>query len=194
MLTLVIASHFEAQRFIKKLTKLTEDLYEGDYRVVISGTGLINMAMATTEAINKFQPTKIINLGISGAVSACLKVGSIVKAEKFKVFSSTPIPGTSHEIWEQSYPVIEQGKGATLFSSLHPVWNDEDRHKLLTLNADLLDMEGYAFARVCQSKNIDYEVYKVISDLLHKKSQDDFLNNAQLALEDLHDFFIEKYL
>ena len=194
MLTLLIASSFEAQLFIKGLNKISDTVYEGDYRVVISGTGLVNMAMATTEAINTYNPAKIINLGISGAVRGTLKVGSIVKAEKFNVFSSTPIPGTSQNIWQQSYPIIDQGNGAMLFSSLHPVWNDEDKLKLLTFNADLLDMEGYSFARVCQSKGINIEVYKVVSDFLHKKSQNDFLKNAQLGLEKLQDFFVEKYL
>lgn len=193
-MTLIIASSFEAEPFIKDLKKVTEHIFEGKYRVVISGTGLVNMATATLRTALELNPEKVINLGIAGAVNDNFSAGQIIKAEKFNIFSSVDIPESSQNIWESSYPSIGRSNGASLYTSLHPVWNEQDKNKLKELNADLLDMEAYAFAKVCKEQQVDFEVIKAISDNLQKKSQAEFLTNAQKAIKELYQYFHKTYL
>jgi nucleoside phosphorylase len=194
MLTLIIASNFEAKPFIKDLKKVAENIFEGDYRVIISGTGLVNMAAATVRTISELNFNKIINLGIAGAVNDHFTAGQVIKAKKFNIFSSVDIPDSSQNIWENSYPSLGQSNDISLYTSLHPVWNEQDKNKLKELNADLLDMEAYAFAKVCNEHQVDFEVIKAISDSLHKKSQKEFLVNAQKAIEELYQYFHKNYL
>lgn len=192
MLTALMATKFEAAPFIEDMKEVAENVYEGTFRIIISETGLVNMATSTAFAITEFRPKMMVNLGIAGAVSTTLTPGQVLRATRFSIFSTAEIPESSQSIWEGSYPDLDQGEGASLFTSLHPVWNEQDRKKLTALGADLVDMEGYAFAKTCQDHGINFEVIKAVSDNLQKKSQDDFLRNAGNAIESLHAYFTAK--
>ena len=193
MLTLLIASPFEAAPFIKGLKKINEMTYEGDYKVIISGTGLIAMSEAITGDLITNSAEKFLNIGIAGAVNDSYETAQILKPESFNIFSSVDIPENSINIWQNSYPEI--GKpGISLFTSLHPVWNETDKQKLTSLNADLLDMEGYAFAKICTDYKADFEVIKAVSDNLIKETQQDFLFNARQAIDKSYEYFTQNYL
>ena len=188
MKTLIFATEFEAKPFIAGLQEIDKGHYEGKYRVLISGPGLVNMAAATSLALEQRENNSIYNLGIAGAVSENLNTGDIILPDVFSVYSSTAVPEQSQSIWQQSYPDIGSGD-IKLLSSLHPVWNEKDKQKLKDLGADLLDMESYAFAKVCAEKGCDFKVIKAISDNLQKASQESFLKNAQKAINSLFEYF-----
>ena len=187
MKTIFMASKFEADFFIKDLSKVNESFYEGDYRVVITGVGLVNTTSSCTKYFEKYPvdaEDEVINAGICGSVSAEIAIGSIVEARCFSVYSPVDVPGSSANIYQEAYPVLG-GDGLHIASSLCPLWGKEHYPKLKAQHIDLIDMEAYAFASVCARENVSFTVVKGVSDHLVKDSQSDFRRHATEALSAL---------
>jgi len=193
MKILFIASKFEADFFTEGLQKVNNHYFEGDYHVLITGIGLVNMAISCTDFFTAFSPEpddELINIGIAGSVSPKIEIGSIFNPKCFSVYSSAQVPHSSQKIYEQAYPVIDRGD-VHLASSITPVWGSEHVHKLKTENVSLLDMEAYSFASVCTKQNVPFQVYKAVSDHLIKRSQSEFVDNASEALLKLKKMVLE---
>lgn len=52
---------------------------------------------------------------------------------------------------------IELGEGKELYTSPRPIWGRP-------FEGDLVDMEGYAIAKVCQEEGVPCKLWKIISD------------------------------
>ena len=65
------------------------------------------------------------------------------------------------------------------------MWGEGFSHKLKIQGLDLVDMEAYSFALACQNFKLPFKIFKSVSDKLTKDSQDEFLKNARLAIQNL---------
>ena len=63
--------------------------------------------------------------------------------------------------------------------------NEPTRAELAAQHADLVDMEGYAFAALALAHGIQPRLIKALSDPCRRRSRDEFLRDAQIALESL---------
>lgn len=200
MIHLCIASELEAVPFISGLDKISDGphLYSCDnYKVLITGMGLVNTACSVSCYLQKLKDSqpRLINLGVAGAVNERLDLHSVHRISGFSVFYNSVVPQSSKGIMNQAYPsIIDNNRGLSLASSLHPVWDEDGKERLIELDVDLLDMEGYAFASACEQQGVEYEVYKSVSDYLSKATQTDFLLNARKAAEALRVFFEKQLL
>ncbi|MCH2206151.1 MAG: hypothetical protein MK132_09820 [Lentisphaerales bacterium] len=195
---LFFASHFEATPFIlDSMNKVNNapEVYEGEYRVIIIGTGITRSAINCSSYFEKYDISEndyYINLGIAGSV-APRKIGEILNISQVQIFCSEPIPESSKNIWQTSYPeIILNCNGKRLGTSLHPVWGSKFHTLLNEQEIDLVDMEGYSFAQACEKYSISAKMVKAISDNLTKKSQSSFLENAQAAIDSLYRHFINE--
>lgn len=192
MKTLFIASEFEADFFTDGLSQVSEHIYEGDYRVVITGIGLVNTTITCTDFFTNHQPTQddeYINAGIAGSVKNSLKIGQIIEPKCFKIYTPIEIPESSTIIFNTAYPTIDRGD-LLLASAMAPVWGKEHIHNLKNMEAVAVDMEGYSFARVCAKHNLPFRVIKVISDHLIKRDHNKFIENSKSGLQKLRDSII----
>lgn len=184
MKNLFIASQFEADFFLDDYNQVDNNVYEKDHRVIVTGIGLVNTAASCTKFFSEYSISdedEYINVGIAGAVDPNLKIGEVVEANSFTVFSSSDIPDSSKGIMLEAYPEISYGN-IKIASSLVPVWDEGSLNKLQGQNISLVDMEAYAFAKVCEDFEVPFKVLKGVSDHLVKNSQEKFLQNARESI------------
>ena len=194
MKNLFIASQFEADFFLDGYTQVENNVYEKDHRIIITGIGLVNTAISCTKFFSKYplsEEDEYINIGIAGAVDPNLEIGEIIEAQSFSVFTPADLPESSKKIFSQAYPEINSGN-LKIASSPAPVWDQKSCEKLKKQNASLVDMEAYAFAKVCTDFEIPFKVFKGISDHLQKNSQEEFLENAKRSILNLRQFILRK--
>jgi len=175
MIAILLATMSEAQPLIdllkagKRLTQPFETYsFEAlDRRpgglVVITGIGP-KAAMAATEyAIRDRGATRILNVGICGALTHTVAPGhmchitELVEGDillKDPTTPSQPLPTES--LW-RSLPA------ARLVSVSEPVFGGESR-TILAAHADMVDMEGYAIVKTCQQSGVAFQLLKVVSD------------------------------
>jgi len=143
MIGILFATEMEAQPFL--------DRGEPDGTVtVISGMGMEAARIATEELIEKHGCTTIINAGVCGALDDTLERGSVHRV------SVVNVDGASRSV------ALEQ-EGLRLVSVVKPVFQPA-RKKALSRQADLVDMEGYAVARACESHHIPCIMIKGVTD------------------------------
>ncbi len=143
--------------FALKLKKKSPfSIYEAkDLKVIISGIGAYNSAIATSHLLSSYpSPKRIINFGIA----ASTKDGNIGDIYKIKKIIDKPSDKVYH---------LESGQ-----ASITTVAKAQD-HKS-SINSDLVDMESSGF--YLSSKSFleleKIEIYKIVSDFLDPKSID----------------------
>jgi adenosylhomocysteine nucleosidase len=142
----------------------SQDVF-ASYDVLHSGIGKVNAAYALTQRLAKAKPALVINMGTAG--SRKHKGGSIINCtsfiqrdmdvtflgfEKFQTpFSSDPVT-ISHGVALDGFTQGICGTGDNFDSTEHAG------------NFDVVDMEAYALALICQREKIPFLCLKYISD------------------------------
>lgn len=157
MKLLIFAHNAEAQAFLSqsKFTKQLSnvfDYFEGrDFDILICGEGPIEALKATLYTLAHKKYTRVINLGIAGALTGELKKGDIVQVrtaygeDAFKSHTSL------------SKSIID------CITSHSRVLTKESKTKLQPF-ADIVDRELWGIAEACKVIKIPFESYKYISD------------------------------
>ena len=129
-----------------------------DHQIEYIGVGKVNAVFNTLNAIEKHSPQQIINFGTAGSLDVNIK--GLVEVSSFfqRDMDATPL-------------------GFDKFATSAP-----------KLKTDIVDMEAFAIAKVCKSKNIDFRCFKFISDNADNEAKDDWVDNVSLGAK----LFIEK--
>jgi len=131
--------------------------------VIITGIGPQEAAAATDYAITDRGASRILNVGICGALTHAVDPGhmchitAIVEGDVLLKDPTTPSQPLATETLWHSLP------SARLVSVSEPVFGGEGR-TILANHADMVDMEGYAIVQTCCRKGIPYQLLKVVSD------------------------------
>ena len=155
--------------------------------VVFTGVGKVNAAYALTKAVIKRRPDFVFNLGTAG--SRKIYKGSVLLCTKFyqRDMDVSPL----------GFPI-----GVTPYSKLPRVLNNgfvlpgystyacSSGDNFVTTETDLehcdvLDMEAYSLALVCQNENIPFICLKYITDGASETAASDWqenLKNGPVAL------------
>lgn len=163
----------------------SQDVFR-DYDVLHSGIGKVNAAYALTRRLAMSRPSIVINMGTAG--SRKHKGGSIVNCtrfvqrdmdvtalgfEKFKTpFSNDPV--------EINYGVAVNGLPQGLCGTGDNFDSSEGAGAF-----DVVDMEAYALALVCQRENIPFLCLKYISDGADDEAHKDFIQALHDTAEKL---------
>ena len=145
MIGILFATGTEAHPFIER--GVPEDVV-----LRISGMGMEAALLATQELIEQHGCTTIINAGVCGALnnrverSAVYRV-SMVSTEKLKAAINVGIGVGLKKLVTVDEPVFQP-----------------DRRKELSKNGELVDMEGYAVARVCEEHGVPCIMLKGVTD------------------------------
>lgn len=151
---------------------------EAQIPVHYTGIGKVNAAATTMDLINKMNPKVVINLGTAGSskfdTHSIVEVSTFVQRDMditplgFKV-GETPFDNLPNEILTDTFfSDIPSGVCGT---------GDSFEVGAPKLACDLVDMEGYAIAKVCKRKNIRFISVKYISDGANEKSHLDWEEN-----------------
>lgn len=133
-----------------------------DADVVLTGPGKVSAAVAVAAAIQRLRPTRVLNVGTAGALRDGLAgvhvVGRVLEhdfdREGLEALLGEPLPGGV--VLDPTSPIV-------LATGDRFVQDDVTR-AALGLHAHLVDMEGYAVARACDTFGVPCELVKVVSD------------------------------
>lgn len=141
----------------------------------IVGVGKVDAAVNTLKLIQKYKPKQVINFGSCGTLKR-QRVGDVFEVgEVYDDFFGCVVP--EHEPIKLSDSEVKLFTTDTFFDA-NAVYSNH--YTAMTRLCDLVDMEGYSIAKVCESENISLSLYKWISD---DGSKTDWRANAAVGYE-----------
>jgi len=188
---IVSAMQEETEKIVKEFNLIhiplqIPNIYFNDDIVLIeSGIGKTASAYATTHLINVWQPDHIINIGLCGGINPDLKIGDtflvndVHQADVYKPFEGYE-DFVAHITLENSYCKVKS-KSASL-ATVDKFVDRIDSSLGFELSADIVDMEGYSVAYVCQQYRKQCCLIKSICDMCNENSDTDLYDNLELAM------------
>lgn len=129
--------------------------------LLVSGIGKVRAASALTKRLALGDYRRVVNIGTAGALrdghSGLFTPSRVVEHD----ISAAELTAMGYRVvdeWE-----IAGGDGSILATGDTFVADPAHRERL-AVRADLVDMEGAAFAQVCDDFGIDFRLVKVVSD------------------------------
>ncbi len=129
--------------------------------VVLTGIGKVEAAVATSRAIAEHRPDLVVNVGTAGALRAGVSGVFAPSTVLNHDLSAAAIRALGHDAVDELG--LADGDGTVLATGdlfvTDPAVRDE-----IGRRADLVDMEGFAVARVCAAAGVPVRLVKVVSD------------------------------
>jgi len=190
---IVMATMLEAKPFVlgmslKQSQKKPFPLFQNDnILLIISGIGKANAAMATIYSCYKFNPACICNLGAAGATDFSHPLGEIFHINKIIEYDRPELTTGRPCIHK---PDILNGFQTAKLSTSDMAVLDPDERKEISINADLIDMEGASVAQACRKFNTKCFIFKFVSDTPDHARDEDIVRNIRLHRTRFYEFFI----
>ena len=131
--------------------------------IIIGGMGKDAAARAVAHMVTDLEVTRVINVGICGALSAEIPVGEIRAVTRVsdgdQILAGADGPAVSFCC--EGWPGLSSSRLVTVHQ---PVF-ESDRRKTLAQQAELVDMEGLAAAEACAKYGVPCCLLKGVSDL-----------------------------
>ena len=144
------------------LVALPEELDKNlvDHPVVYTGVGLSNAAMHTTSAILKHRPDRVINYGSAGSLKGITGLNSVTSVCQ-RDADCSPLRERGYMLGENVLYYHSKEVGVKVGSGNNFVTNPDQ----WTLDhCDLVDMELWSIAKVCEHVKIPWISRKWVSD------------------------------
>lgn len=158
-----------------------------EHPVVFTGIGKLNAAVTLMDAIQKHDPTMVINFGTAGRlspqVSGLVEVAEVIQrdmdAEPLSPRGKTPFDDTPITI-ASGFPGVRCGTGDSFMRSAD-AWLHEQQ-------VDIVDMELFALALVCHRRQIAWRAFKYITDDTNESAGQDWMERIHHG----RDLFLHK--
>lgn len=135
-------------------------LHVGDLPILVTGVGKVCAASSLAAILSRRRPSRVINLGTAGALRDGLTGTHVVGRILQHDFDDDAVFSLTGARFGEP---IDLGDGPVLASGDVFVSGGEPRARLES-RADLVDMEGYAVARVARNFGLPVTVVKDVSD------------------------------
>lgn len=144
--------------------------------VFFTGLGKINAAYKTFEVIQNFKPDMIINFSMAGAINPAIE--GLLEVEKVLQHDMITDPLAPRGITPFSneplylfsgYPGVTCATGDSFITQEDP-W-------LLQHDVDVVDMELYAIALVCERLNVPWRSFKFVANYANSTAESEWLEN-----------------
>lgn len=136
--------------------------------VFYTGVGKVNAAARAALLIERYQPEHVVNFGTAGGITQST---GFYEATRF-VQRDMHCEGLGFSPGQTPYETavaIEFSPGLTCSTG-----DDFVENPNLAIPADLVDMEAYAIAKVCQLNNIRFTCYKFVTDASNTTAADEW--------------------
>lgn len=144
------------------LEEEAQHLHVSDLPVLVTGVGKVCAASSLAAVLARQRPSRIINLGTAGALGEGLSGTQVVGRVLQHDFDDEGVFGLTGEHFGE--PIELGAEGPVLASGDLFVSGGDRRAQLVARGADLVDMEGYAVARVARDFGLPAMLVKEISD------------------------------
>ncbi len=160
---IVIATKIEASPLIrsagmKRVSREPVPVFSGgDMVLAVSGVGKVHAGAATAALIERYRPRVMVNLGAAGGTRDDIAPGSMFQIRS--VIES--------DLWHAAGfgpPVVLEGDDAAVLATADTPVLGRDERARAAKTADLVDMEGAGFARVCGLYGTPCHLRKVVTD------------------------------
>jgi len=146
-----------------------QNLEKSGYQIFYSGVGLVNSALSLARFIESVRPDRVINLGTAGSVN--IPIGEIVEVNR--VVQREPV-----------LSFLKKEISLNVMTDLHQVvCGSADHIEMLNKDQkysyDIVDMECFALAKVCQSYDLPFHSIKFITDLSNHQTQETWKTNLE---------------
>lgn len=205
--------------FLAKMAFTTGTIGDTEVVAVECGVGKVNAAMCTQIMIDTFHPDVIINSGVAGALDTEVTIGDTVIGTAviqhdmntsalgdpigtitFRESTMTSIPADETTVAMLEEACAQCGyktfKGKIASGDLF-VSSIKQRKKIYDrFSALACEMEGAAVGHVCYRNEVNYCVFRVISDDLTHNEGMDFVTFSKMAAEksiNVIEKFLENY-
>ena len=146
--------------------------------VVYTGVGKVNAAIAAAHCIQKFRPRLLLNFGSAGRVrpgpQGLLEIGRVLQrdmlAEPLAPRGTTPFHEGPHAL-ESGVSGLVCATGDSFVTGPVPWFGAQ--------GVDVVDMELFALAAVCQRTGVPWRALKFISDDANTESGNDWAANVR---------------
>ena len=139
-----------------------------------TGVGKINASIKLMELIHLYKPNRVINYGTAGSLNKNIK--GLVECTTFIQHDMDARGLLDFKLGETPFDhiskIIISKEGYTCGTGDKFVKNQ------LEMDCDIVDMEAYALAKVCNIQNIEFRCYKYISDYANDNSSEDWQKNC----------------
>ena len=157
-------------------------------KTLYSGIGKVNAALSTARLIHEHQPELIINFGTAGAVipglSGLVECGSAVQRDFDLRMLGVPLGA---DFGASEPDIVTWGEGYRVATG------DQFATAPPELECDLVDMEAFAIARVCECYGVAFRCIKYISDGADEAAAQDWAENAHRGAR-LFSHWIAEYI
>lgn len=140
--------------------------------VFYTGVGKVNAASKAAQLIERHQPQHVVNFGTAGGITQPTGFYQATRFVQRDMLCGSLGFGPGQTPYEAD-AVIEFGSGLTCSTG-----DDFVENPSLAIPADLVDMEAYAIAKVCQSNNIKFSCYKFVTDAANTTAADEWGNRV----------------
>ena len=160
--------------------EVPEPLWIFNEPIIYSGVGKLNASISTVEAIDKFKPEFILNLGTVGSLnenlSGVIEISRVLQRD----FDATPLSPKGQVPFDEKPQILSSGKGQFCCGTGDTFVNSKEDW-LLENQIDVVDMELFAIAHACYSRNIPWRSLKFITDYVSVGSSDDWKKNLEYS-------------
>jgi len=139
-----------------------------------TGIGKVNATMLLTELLVNYPGvTKVWNFGTAGGITVDSGVHRCTKFVQRDMRCEPMGYETGQTPWEEDVVIEMDDQGLICSTGDNFVTNPKD-----PLLGDIVDMEAYALAKVCQRMGVEFECWKYISDSANDDSPDAWRENV----------------
>ena len=139
-----------------------------------TGVGKVNAAMVAARVVERYRPERVWNFGTAGGLSVSSGLHRCVRflQRDMRVMALGFAPGQTP--YEEGLVLDLGGSGLTCSTGDSFVTEGGGEW-----DADLVDMEAYAIAKVCRSAGVEFRCYKYVSDRADAASTADWKTNIR---------------
>ena len=194
---IVMATMLEAKPFIlgMSLTQIRKKpfaVFQNDnVFLIITGIGKANAAMATGYLCYTCHPARVFNLGAAGAADFLHPLGEIFHINQI-------IEYDRHELTTKRpyihHPDILNGFQTARLSTSDMAVLDPYKRKKISMDADLIDMEGASVAQACRRFDTKCFMFKFVSDTPDHAKDREIVENIRRHRSFFYEFFIRSIL
>ena len=165
----------------------SQDIFSG-YDVLHAGIGKVNAAYALTTRLAHSTPDIVINMGTAG--SRKHPGGHIINCTSF-IQRDMDVTKLGFEKWQTPFStdpvIISHGLAVDGLSQGLCGTGDSFDTSESASHFDVVDMEAFALALICQRRNIPFLCLKYISDGANDDAHKDFSTALRDTAKQLHD-------
>lgn len=135
-----------------------------DLPVLVTGVGKVNGAGALAQRLAEGGVARVVVLGTAGGIGDGVDRLSLDTVYQVTRLVQHDFSLPSPAIDPAGEVVLSESECTTMATGDQFVSDDADRARISALGAKLVDMEGYAYASVCERFGVPLQIFKVPSD------------------------------